>query len=54
MHPLLHHVLLDGKGGTIANSEHLQVVQKKYGLYVGGTVRADLVDLLAKPLLQQG
>lgn len=50
MHPLLHHVVLGRKGRLVAQSDHINRAMDKYGLCVGGTVRADLVSLLAAPL----
>lgn len=54
MHPLVYHIMAGRKGRLLAHSDYLTTVLDKYGLCVGGTLRAELVDLLAAPLQQAG
>jgi len=50
MSPLTRHVLFGRKGRLIGDTDHLRTLIEKYGIALGGTIRADLIDLLARPL----
>ena len=50
MNPLVHHVMFGRKGRLLDDSSTIGTLIDKYGVCLGGTVRADLIELLSRPL----
>lgn len=54
LHPLTAQTLLARDLKPLVRSDALKLMLDKYGLGIGATLRADLVDILAEPLLTTG
>ena len=52
-HFFLDHVMFN-QDGILARTDHMARAKERWGMAVQGCLRADLIDLLAKPLLVDG